>query len=319
MMDKPFWSVMIPSFNCAQTLRRAIESALAGKRRDTAMQIEVVDDCSTRDRPEDVVEAYRDRGVTFYRQPKNVGVTANFNTCIARARGEWIHILHGDDYVHPDFYSALENGISSNPRVRVAFTSFVAVDEVGQAVWTTEMPAARGVVDHKWRDAIAIHNWIMAPAIVVNASAYAEVGGFSPSLFHTADWDMWRRLMWRYEAWFEPQVLAFYVVHSQSDTSRLMRTGANLRDAFAAVKIGEQYFPIDRRKELSGAARESIARFGLATAERFFAQRDIRAAAAQLRASIAIAPGLMLGRELPRRAYHRFKRRAARYLRDKRA
>src|ERR1700735_2927430 len=157
-MDRPFWSIMIPSFNCAQSLRRTIESVLSATAYNPETQIEIVDDFSSHDNPEGVADLYRKRGVTFYRQPRNVGASENFNSCIARARGKWVHILHGDDYVHPDFYSALEQSISPHKNVRVAFTSYVAVNESGGFLWQSKnLPGTRGIVEHIWRDVIAVH------------------------------------------------------------------------------------------------------------------------------------------------------------------
>ena len=293
-MDQPFWSIMIPTFNCAQSLRRTIESVLSATAYNPKTQIEIVDDCSSRDNPEDVADLYQGRGVTFYRQTRNVGASANFNSCIGRARGKWVHILHGDDYVHPDFYSALEQGISSQQNVRVAFTSYMAVDENGGLLWqSNNLPATKGVIEHSWRDVIAVHNKIMAPAIVVQKSAYTEAGNFNTLLCHTADWDMWKRLIWRYDTWFEPRILAYYVIHASSDSSRLFRSGENLRDSLRAIKIASDYFPIDRRKELSREACRSHAGLGIATAKRFFNMSDYPAAFAQLQASLLLDPGLI--------------------------
>ena len=251
-----------------------------------------MDDSSSHDNPEEVADLYRERGVTFYRQPMNVGASANFNSCIARARGKWVHILHGDDYVHPDFYSALEQGISSHQNVRVAFTSYMAVDETGGLLWQPEnLPATGGIIEPTWRDAIAIHNEIMAPAIVVQKSAYTEAGNFNTSLCHTADWDMWKRLIWRYDTWFEPRALAYYVIHASSDLSKLMRSGENLRDSLRAIKIASQYFPIDRRKELFRKACRSHAGLGIATAKRFVKMSDYKGAFAQAKGELVFGSG----------------------------
>jgi glycosyltransferase involved in cell wall biosynthesis len=292
--DHPFWSIMIPTYNCAGSLRRAIESVLSATAYNPEVQIEVVDDRSTQDNPEEVAELYRGRGVRFYRQPENVGASANFNSCVARAQGKWVHILHGDDYVHPDFYSELEQGVSSHQNARVAFTSFVAVDENGDVVWRpNDLPATRGIIEHTWRDVIAVHNKIMAPAIVVQKSAYAEAGNFNTALCHTADWDMWKRLIWSYDSWFEPRALAYYVIHASSDSSKMIRSGENLRDSHRAIKIGSQYFPIERRKELTRQAYRSHAMFGFATAKRFFNTSDYHAALAQTQASLLLDAGVI--------------------------
>jgi glycosyltransferase involved in cell wall biosynthesis len=293
-MNRPFWSIMIPTFNCARSLCRTIESVLSATVHNPETQIEIVDDSSSHDNPEEVADAYRGRGITFYRQPRNVGASANFNSCVSRARGKWVHILHGDDYVHPDFYSALEQGISSHQNVGVAFTSYVAVDESGGHLWQSKnLPDTRGIIERRWRDVIAVHNEIMAPAIVVQKSAYTEAGNFNTLLTHTADWDMWKRLIWRYDTWFEPRTLAFYVIHASADSGKLMRSGENLRDSLRAIKIGSHYFPIDRRKELFREACRSHAGLGLGTAKRFFKMGDYSGAFAQLQASLVLDPGLI--------------------------
>jgi glycosyltransferase involved in cell wall biosynthesis len=312
-MTGTFWSVMIPTFNCTETLRRTVESVLSAMPGSEARQIEIVDDCSDRDDPSEVASEYRQYGVTFYRQPRNVGATNNFNACIARARGEWIHILHGDDYVDRGFYSLLGRDIVSYPNARVAFTSFAVVDEGSNPLSTAiHLPASRGLIDSTWRDVIAVHNRIMAPAIVVQRSAYAEVGGFDSRLNHTADWDMWKRLIWRYATLFEPEVLAYYTAHSKSDSSRLMRSGSNLLDSRRAISIGKRYFPIARQVELSRRARISHANMGLFTAERFLASGDYRAALAQLSASMILSPSLALRQTIPKiLARHFIRRRKA--------
>jgi hypothetical protein len=104
---------------------------------------------------------------------------------------------------------------------------------------------------------------------------------------------MWKRLIWRYDTWFEPRALAYYVIHASSDSSKLMRSGENLRDSLRAIKIASQYFPIDRRKELFRKACRSHAGLGIATAKRFVKMSDYKGAFAQLKASLFLDPGVI--------------------------
>ena len=116
-VNRPKWSVMIPTYNCARFLGGTLESVLAQAEGSGGMQIEVVDDCSVDD-PENVVRQIGGGRVDFFRQSSNVGHIANFQTCLTRARGEIVHLLHGDDLVRPGFYEALQRGFDAEPNAR---------------------------------------------------------------------------------------------------------------------------------------------------------------------------------------------------------
>ena len=117
---RPLWSVMIPTFNCAAYLKEALAGVLAQAPGAGQMQIEVVDDCSSDD-PKAAVDELGDGRVGFYRQPANVGHVRNFNTCIRRARGHLVHILHGDDAVREGFYRLMEHPFQTQPAIGAAF------------------------------------------------------------------------------------------------------------------------------------------------------------------------------------------------------
>ncbi len=65
------------------------------------MQIYVIDDASTSVNVGGLVQAFASNRISYMRQPRNLGLAANWNTCIAKAQGEPIHILHHDDLVYP--------------------------------------------------------------------------------------------------------------------------------------------------------------------------------------------------------------------------
>jgi hypothetical protein len=121
--SRPLWSVMIPVFNCAHLLEQSLKSVLAQDPGADRMQIEVIDDCSTKDDPARVVEEIGKGRVSFYRQPQNGGAINNFNTCIKRSRGKLVHILHGDDWIEPP-------GVFGAPLVVLARVVCSAVSDV---------------------------------------------------------------------------------------------------------------------------------------------------------------------------------------------
>jgi len=90
----PRISVVIPTYNQADTISRAIDSALAQTVSD--LEVLVVDDAST-DTTEQVVTAYEDRRVTLLTHENNRGGAAARNTGIEAAVGDYIAFLDSDD------------------------------------------------------------------------------------------------------------------------------------------------------------------------------------------------------------------------------
>src|SRR5882757_2983365 len=99
--ERPLWSVMIPSYNCSNYLRETLLSVLAQDPGPEKMQIEVIDDHSTdADIAALVAEIGKGR-VEFFRQEENIGSLRNFETCLNRSVGHWVHLLHGDRNIIP--------------------------------------------------------------------------------------------------------------------------------------------------------------------------------------------------------------------------
>ena len=82
--SRPLWSVMIPTYNCANYLRETLASVLEQDPGPDVMQIEVIDDHSTKDDPKAVVEELGQGRVRFYQQSQNVGY---LRSCTSVSKG----------------------------------------------------------------------------------------------------------------------------------------------------------------------------------------------------------------------------------------
>jgi hypothetical protein len=280
---RPKWSVMIPTYNCAAFLRETLESVLAQDPGPEMMQIEVVDDCSTLDDPAAVVaELGRDR-VGFYRQPQNLGHVRNFNTCLMRARGHLVHLLHGDDCVRGTFYSVMQQAFDANPVIGAAFCRYLSMDEHGH--WLTIGPLEQGEsgVLERWLERIATGQRLQPPAMVVRRAVYERLGGFDRRIRHYGeDWEMWVRIAAHYPVWYEVGPLAVYRVGSRSLTSRSLRTGENVADLRTVIAINRQVLPGDRAQMLSQRAREACALAAIRRAGRMLHEGYLRYPWAQI-------------------------------------
>lgn len=92
-------SIILPTYNRARLLGRAIRSALAQSYRE--IQLIVVDDASTDD-TEEVVAGFRDSRILYLRNPGNLRASGARNVGIARAEGRYVTFLDSDDEYHPD-------------------------------------------------------------------------------------------------------------------------------------------------------------------------------------------------------------------------
>lgn len=256
---RPLWSVMIPTYNCAHYLRETLERVLAQDPGSEIMQIEVVDDCSTKDDPEAVVEELGKGRVQFFRQEKNVGSLKNFETCLKRSQGVLVHQLHGDDRVVPGFYSKMQELFERYPEIGAAFCRHIFINSQGEYVSTSPLEVEESGILDNWLYRIAQRNRIQTPSIVVKRAVYEDLGAFR-SVHYGEDWEMWVRLASKYPVAFETTPLAEYRKHTTSISGTYIQTAQNIRDIQLVIKIINEYLPEDRKKELKSFASKHYAK-----------------------------------------------------------
>lgn len=281
---RPRWSVVIPVHDCADYLARALPGVLAQLGGDDDAEILVVDDASTDD-PAGVVERLGQGRVQYRPNPTHLGAIGTFNRCLGLARGELVHLLHGDDAVLPGFYAAMGSALD-DAFVVAAVCRARDVDADDRPTWTTR--SYRGGTG-MWPDALeslAVSNRVRAPAVVVRRSAYEAVGGFRTDLPHAADWDMWTRLAAHGPVVFVDEVLACYRRHSASDTSTRVLTGANVRERVAVIDVVLGYLPGQRRRRLRRRALAYAAAFAVRTAVQQARAGQARGTVAQAREAL---------------------------------
>jgi glycosyltransferase involved in cell wall biosynthesis len=258
----------------------------------------VIDDCSTEGNPEALVQAIGQGRVTFFRQPQNVGLIGNWNACVERAKGHWVHILHQDDLVLPGFYQHLQAAITTHPSIGALFCRHAFIDENGHWQGLSEIEQKTPGILTDWLERIAIVQRIQFPSMVVKRDAYEQLGGFCAAAHYAADWEMWKRISAHYLVWYEPQILACYRIHSASETSRMVQSGADIIDIRKAIEMSKAYLPDSQVEQLSQQAREHYALYALNTARRFVMSNNPQAAIAQIREALRCSLSVRVWRAL---------------------
>lgn len=289
-IDQPKWSVMIPSYNCIHYLRKTITSVLVQAPDEKQMQIEVIDDFSIDGDVEALTYELGKGRVSFYKQPRNVGSLRNFETCINRAKGEYIHILHGDDLVKPGFYNEIEKLFNKYPEIGAAFTGCSDIDEDNKWLWDgKQILDEPGIIDN-WVLKLAEGQLLQTPCIVVKREVYEKLGSFY-AVHYGEDWEMWTRIAANYPVAYSPNKLAYYRVHTTNITANSFKTGQNINDISTVINIIQNYLPIDKRKELKRKARMNYAIYVSILSDRIYhTQNNPKAALVQVIKAFKLHP-----------------------------
>jgi glycosyltransferase involved in cell wall biosynthesis len=182
-------SVVIPAFNSAATLARAIESART--QTYAAAEIIVADDGST-DATRSIVESYAG-GVRLVALPVRKGAAGARNAGIAAATGDAVAFLDSDDEWLPPKLQAQVEVLNSSPRISfvACASNLISPNGVDLGDIYRGHPVVTG--PESWR-ALLAYNFIATPAVLAWRNKIIAAGGFDETLKIGEDQDLWIRL-----------------------------------------------------------------------------------------------------------------------------
>jgi glycosyltransferase involved in cell wall biosynthesis len=128
LLARPLFSVIIPTYNNADTVARSIASVLDQKNQN--FELLVINDGST-DRTRSAIEAIADPRIRLINTP-NQGVSKAKNLGVREATGEWITFLDADDTWDPEYLQILASLIKARPSYLAYATTYRKVDEAGR-------------------------------------------------------------------------------------------------------------------------------------------------------------------------------------------
>jgi glycosyltransferase involved in cell wall biosynthesis len=196
-------SVVIPAFNAAATIGRALQSVVAQS--FAPVEIIVVDDGCT-DATGAIVSSYADRDVRLIRFAGNSGVSVARNAGIAAARGEYVAFLDADDAWLPDKLARQVAVLGANPKATLSTCACKIFKSDGSLRREFGFPPAYSDKGEIWRLLLAATH-IHTSCVVARRAALAAVGPFDVSVVPSEDQDMWIRLAMLGDAEFVPDCL----------------------------------------------------------------------------------------------------------------
>ena len=188
-MNTPLVSVIIPTYNRAWSLKKAIDSVLEQDYKN--FELIVVDDGSTDD-TEALVSEYA-KSVKFVQQP-NSGVSAARNKGIQISSGSLISFLDSDDYWEPKKLSTQVEFFNANPDALICQT---------EETWIRNGKRVNPKQKHKKQSGMifipSLALCLVSPsAVMMRKILFAKVDVFDESLPACEDYDLWLRISCRY-------------------------------------------------------------------------------------------------------------------------
>jgi len=204
----PAVSVIIPTFNRADLLPKAVGSVLSQTFQD--LEIVVVDDASGDCTPA-VVHGLGDRRIRYVRHPANRGIAAARNTGVAHASGRYLAFLDDDDEWLPRKLELQVGILTDSPRsVGAVYSAFEQIDMTTGNRVAVVRPGKSGHILNE----LCMKNWIgTASTVCLKRECLEEAGPFDERVTFGEEYDMWIRVAHRYDFKYIDEILVRYGVH----------------------------------------------------------------------------------------------------------
>ena len=200
-MKPPIYSVIIPTYNRAHTLPRAIQSVV--DQTLDAWELLVVDDASTDETPS-VMERFRDKRIRCLYRHSNGGVSAARNDGIRAARGEYVAFLDSDDRFLPTFLEQTLEALRADADAEIGFSwtgtisyhqsskDYLTIELIRKRLWAPEY-ASR---DDAFRASLEWDPvWGTGHGVAIKRTVLERIGLFDDRLRAREDIDLFLRLI----------------------------------------------------------------------------------------------------------------------------
>ncbi len=219
-MNFPKVSVLIPVYNGGRYLAECLESVLAQDFGD--LEILLSDDGST-DTSAGIIQGFaaRDPRIRWWKNPRNVGLTANSNVCLRAARGDYLKFVHQDDLLlSPSAITKLAAALDEHPHAALAGCR-------QQLTGTNKRPTIfserGGCFDGRKMIVASLEqntNLIGQPTLTMFRRQQAQ-RGFDERFTGFMDFEMWCHLLEQGDFVYLPEALAAWRVHEHHQTARI--------------------------------------------------------------------------------------------------
>lgn len=187
----PLVSVIIPTFNAAETIERALTSVALQSYRP--IEIVVADDAST-DATRQLVKAWKHGEVRLVELPHNQGPGAARNAALAAARGKYVALLDSDDEWLPAKIAKQVAVLERDPAAAMVISDGIWIPRHGSGlvrVFADDTPPVAG--PDAWKTLLA-YSFVATSTVMARRETVMAIGCFNPKLLIAQDQDLFIRL-----------------------------------------------------------------------------------------------------------------------------
>lgn len=234
---QPLVSILIPTYNRADFLGYALDSAL----NQTYKNIEVIvhDDASTDDTP-NLLKKYSDPRLRIIRTKTNHGMLGGWNYIQHKAKGKYIKFLASDDLIAPTCVSELVQAAEAHPDAAIITCQRKFIDEKGRVMKKMGFASKNTQINGKdhahWILTTLRENLIGEPSAVLYPTKLIKKAlDYDPTFSQFADFEYWIRLLAFGDLFYLHQPLCSFRQHTSSNTSAAIRDGRFITEIFALI------------------------------------------------------------------------------------
>lgn len=180
--------VIIPTYNRAELIQRAIESVMSQTYAD--FHLYVVDDGST-DTTQDVLKKYSVHPKVTLLKQDNQGVSSARNLGVKHGQNEWISFLDSDDEWLPNKLKLQTDYLLTHPEIR-----FLHSEEI----WIRNGVRVNPKIKHNksGEDLLerSLEFCLISPStVIMKRELYTQHNGFDPEMMVCEDFDLWNKIL----------------------------------------------------------------------------------------------------------------------------